>query len=74
MNAVLELLGSSPTAFIITCLVFGLAIGSFLNVVIYRVPIILERQWREQCQELAASGPPADHRRGRDHGAATDAS
>ncbi len=60
MNAVLELLGSSPTAFIITCLVFGLAIGSFLNVVIYRVPIILERQWREQCQELAASGPPAE--------------
>jgi len=51
----IELLASSPAWFIGTCLVFGLLIGSFLNVVIYRVPIILERQWREQCQELAAS-------------------
>jgi leader peptidase (prepilin peptidase)/N-methyltransferase len=51
----IELLSSSPAWFIGTSLVFGLLIGSFLNVVIYRVPIILERQWREQCQELAAS-------------------
>jgi leader peptidase (prepilin peptidase)/N-methyltransferase len=51
----LELLAASPAWFIGTCLVFGLLIGSFLNVVIYRVPIILERQWREQCQELSAS-------------------
>ncbi|HEY6927773.1 MAG TPA: A24 family peptidase [Steroidobacteraceae bacterium] len=55
----IELLASSPAWFIGTCLVFGLLIGSFLNVVIYRVPIILERQWREQCQELQAD-PPAD--------------
>src|SRR5690242_4381572 len=34
----------------------GLLVGSFLNVVIYRVPLILERQWREQCAELAATG------------------
>src|SRR6185312_728275 len=51
----IELLASSPAWFIGTCLVFGLLIGSFLNVVIYRVPIILERQWREQCPELWAS-------------------
>ena len=51
----IELLSSSPAWFIGTSLVFGLLIGSFLNVVIYRVPIILERQWREQCQELEAS-------------------
>ncbi len=30
---------------------FGLVIGSFLNVVIYRLPVMLERQWREQCAE-----------------------
>jgi len=54
MNPVIELLASSPAWFIGTCLIFGLLVGSFLNVVIYRVPIILERQWREQCQELAA--------------------
>ncbi len=57
--SLIDLLGASPPFFIGTCLVFGLLIGSFLNVVIYRVPVMLERQWREQCSELAADGPPA---------------
>ncbi|MGL4978597.1 MAG: prepilin peptidase [Plesiomonas sp.] len=30
---------------------FGLVIGSFLNVVIYRYPIMLERRWRAECSE-----------------------
>lgn len=34
-------------------LVFGLCIGSFLNVVIHRLPKMLERGWREECAELA---------------------
>ena len=38
-------------------LVFGLCIGSFLNVVIHRLPKMLERAWREECAELA--GQPA---------------
>jgi len=54
--SVMELLSSSPAIFVGTCLVLGLLVGSFLNVVIYRVPIILERQWREQCAELATTG------------------
>ena len=33
--------------------VFGLLIGSFLNVVIYRLPKIMERQWAAECAELA---------------------
>ncbi len=41
----------------ISCLV-GLAIGSFLNVVIYRLPKIMERDWREQCAELHGESPP----------------
>src|SRR5579862_3459699 len=60
--SVLELLAASPGLFIGTCLVLGLAIGSFLNVVIYRLPIMLERQWREQCaeaSEAAVTLPPA---------------
>ncbi|MGR5489235.1 prepilin peptidase, partial [Vibrio alfacsensis] len=28
---------------------FGLIVGSFLNVVIYRLPIMMERGWREEC-------------------------
>jgi leader peptidase (prepilin peptidase)/N-methyltransferase len=33
-------------------LVLGLVVGSFLNVVIHRLPVMMERQWREQCAEL----------------------
>ena len=60
MTSLIELLASSPAVFIGTCLVFGLLIGSFLNVVIYRIPIMLERQWREQCLELEACAAPAE--------------
>ena len=35
-------------------LAFGLCIGSFLNVVIHRLPKMMERDWREQCAELTA--------------------
>ena len=40
-------------------LVFGLCVGSFLNVVIHRLPKMLEREWRAQCAELAAADAPA---------------
>ena len=55
MSAI-ELLASSPAIFVGACLVLGLVVGSFLNVVIYRLPLMLERQWRQQCEdELAAA-------------------
>jgi leader peptidase (prepilin peptidase)/N-methyltransferase len=37
----------------------GLVIGSFLNVVIYRLPKMLERQWAAECAELAGTTPAA---------------
>jgi len=41
--------------------VLGLLIGSFLNVVIYRLPKIMERQWAAECAELAGRElPPAE--------------
>jgi leader peptidase (prepilin peptidase)/N-methyltransferase len=52
--SVIELLAASQPLFIGTCLVLGLAVGSFLNVVIYRLPVMLDREWRAQCAELAA--------------------
>jgi leader peptidase (prepilin peptidase)/N-methyltransferase len=48
-----------PTTLAGAGIVFGLLIGSFLNVVIHRLPIIMERDWRMQCAELAASSVPA---------------
>jgi leader peptidase (prepilin peptidase)/N-methyltransferase len=55
--SIFELLAASPGWFIGTCLAFGLLVGSFLNVVIYRLPLMLERQWREQCAELTGATP-----------------
>jgi leader peptidase (prepilin peptidase) / N-methyltransferase len=57
--AVIDLLASSPPAFIITWLLLGLVVGSFLNVVIYRLPIMLEREWREQCAEVTGAAAAA---------------
>ena len=39
-------------------LAFGLCIGSFLNVVIHRLPKMLERGWRAECAELAGQPVP----------------
>jgi leader peptidase (prepilin peptidase)/N-methyltransferase len=40
--------------------VVGLLVGSFLNVVIHRLPRMLERDWRAQCAELAGQAPAAE--------------
>ncbi len=50
---------ADPAHFAAACLLFGLAIGSFLNVVIHRLPLIMERGWRAQCAELAGEPAPA---------------
>ena len=54
----------SPLLFISAAFLFALLIGSFLNVVIYRLPIMMERDWREQAAELAAA-PAGDLPEGR---------
>ena len=54
MSNLSAFLASHPAAFIWITGLFGLAIGSFLNVVIYRLPVMLERGWRNQCQELVS--------------------
>ena len=50
----LEFFQLVPMALPIIVGLFGLLIGSFLNVVIYRLPIMMERDWRRQCDELAS--------------------
>ena len=54
----LELFTESTTLFVAVVFAFCLVIGSFLNVVIHRLPIMMERDWREQAAELAST--PAD--------------
>ena len=48
----IQLLQTNSWFLISTTTVLGLLVGSFLNVVIHRLPIMLERQWTEQCQEI----------------------
>lgn len=53
----LELMTESVPVFIAVVFAFSLLIGSFLNVVIHRLPIMMEREWREQADELANTPP-----------------
>jgi leader peptidase (prepilin peptidase)/N-methyltransferase len=43
--------GLPPAALAGVALLFGLLVGSFLNVVIHRLPIMMRREWRAQCAE-----------------------
>ena len=56
------LLETSPAALVTTAVLAGLLVGSFLNVVIHRLPKILERQWRAECAELTGTAPPPAER------------
>ncbi len=45
---------TDPLVFPWVALAFGLCVGSFLNVVIHRLPKMMEREWHDQCEELNA--------------------
>ena len=52
---------SNPLIFTFSAALLGLCVGSFLNVVIHRLPKMMERQWRAECAELAGQqAPPAE--------------
>lgn len=47
----------STEAITLICFFIGLCVGSFLNVVTYRLPIMMEREWQEQCAPLDTTSP-----------------
>jgi len=59
---VLQLLESSQLFMIIASGALGLVVGSFLNVVVHRVPIMLQKIWTRECREHLEPGAqqPAD--------------
>jgi leader peptidase (prepilin peptidase)/N-methyltransferase len=57
---VIELLSGSAPLLAGVVFLFGLMVGSFLNVVIHRVPVMLERAWRRECLALDGKEPPAE--------------
>ena len=56
----MALLAANPALFAVVAGLAGLAIGSFLNVVIHRLPLVLERQWRAQAADLDGRPAPAE--------------
>jgi leader peptidase (prepilin peptidase)/N-methyltransferase len=53
-----EFFTGNPLVLPLMALVLGLMIGSFLNVVIYRLPLMMDREWRVQCHEFLDMAPP----------------
>jgi len=49
---VIDLLASHVLAFVFSALLLGLVVGSFLNVVIYRLPKMMLRDWQAQAREV----------------------
>jgi leader peptidase (prepilin peptidase)/N-methyltransferase len=49
---VLEFIAGHPLAWMLAAGLVGLVVGSFLNVVVHRLPKMLEREWQAHCAEL----------------------
>jgi leader peptidase (prepilin peptidase) / N-methyltransferase len=47
----LELLNAYPSYFAFIITLVGLLVGSFLNVVIYRLPVMMQRSWQQECKD-----------------------
>ncbi|SMO48713.1 type 4 prepilin peptidase 1 Aspartic peptidase. MEROPS family A24A [Alcanivorax sp. DSM 26295] len=54
----LDYLAANPAALILVCVLFGLLVGSFLNVVIHRIPKMMEATWRQEARELLEQPVP----------------
>jgi leader peptidase (prepilin peptidase)/N-methyltransferase len=52
LTDLVSFLQSHVTTYLTFLFVLGLLIGSFLNVVIYRLPIMMQREWRSDCLEF----------------------
>lgn len=48
----LDILINSPYCLIALASIIGLMVGSFLNVVIYRLPIMMQSNWEKECCEF----------------------
>ena len=57
-----DVLAGYPLLFTLLVLALGLMVGSFLNVVIHRLPLMMEHEWKQQCHELLNDGTiPVEH-------------
>ncbi|MGO8972029.1 MAG: prepilin peptidase [Steroidobacteraceae bacterium] len=59
LTELIAVYADDPVLFACAVFVFGLLVGSFLNVVIYRLPIMLDREWRSQAAEILGTADSA---------------
>lgn len=52
MSSIIQILETSTPYLAFVLILFGLVVGSFLNVVIHRLPIMMERQWQQESQAI----------------------
>lgn len=72
---IIQLFEFYPVLFLVVAIIVGLVIGSFLNVVIYRLPKIMASAWRAECEEFlrAESAAGTANSNGETQGKATKA-
>ena len=58
LNPIAAAFSNDPAIFITFSVILGLMVGSFLNVVIYRLPKIMEQEWHNNCLELQGKEVP----------------
>lgn len=60
----IDLLQTNATVFYITVAFLSLCVGSFLNVVIFRLPKIMEQEWQQECHSfLHPDQPPLEQKK-----------
>src|SRR5690554_8220636 len=59
MNEVFSLLANNTAALAAVLVVLSLLVGSFLNVVILRLPIMMFRSWKQDCEQTELPEHPA---------------
>ena len=62
LMSILDVFRAAPWLFVTVAVLLGLVVGSFLNVVIHRLPRMLEREWRADCAALTGAPPPPAER------------
>jgi leader peptidase (prepilin peptidase)/N-methyltransferase len=59
---ILDFFHQNTWVFLLFVLFIGLSVGSFLNVVVYRLPKMMELSWHRECRELMGEeSPPEEH-------------
>ncbi len=60
IEPLLSVFDQYPAVYLACLFVIGLTVGSFLNVVIYRLPVMMQREWKRDCLEFLEQPPLAE--------------